>query len=101
MTSCRLLRLFQKSAGTSGGYIHLGATSNDITDTTTALQLKDAISNIQKKLDKLEEVLQRLSLDEINTVMIGRTHGQHAIPTTLGFKFAVWLREDRTTYRET
>jgi len=88
-----VVRALSEVCGSSGGYVHLGATSSDITDTATALQLKDAIGVIGKKLDVLEEILLKLSSEEINTIIMGRTHGQHAIPTTLGFKFAVWLRE--------
>jgi len=82
-----------EACGTSGAYVHLGATSNDITDTALALQLRDSINIIRKTLDALENILITHSLEEINTLIIGRTHGQHAVPTTLGFKFAVWLRE--------
>ncbi|MFH0896629.1 MAG: adenylosuccinate lyase [Candidatus Bathyarchaeota archaeon] len=88
-----VVRALSDVCGPSGGYVHLGATSNDITDTATALQLKDATSIIEKKMDLLEEILLKRSSEEMNTLIIGRTHGQHAIPTTLGFKFAVWLRE--------
>lgn len=79
--------------GSSGAYVHLGATSNDITDTAMALQLRDAVAVIGKRLDALEEILLKRSSEEMSTLIMGRTHGQHAIPTTLGFKFAVWLRE--------
>ncbi len=88
-----VVAVLSEISGQSGAYVHLGATSNDITDTATALQLKDATVIIRKRLDLLEEVLLMLSSKEMNTLIIGRTHGQHAIPTTLGFKFAVWLRE--------
>lgn len=88
-----VVRALSEVCGPSGAYVHLGATSNDITDTAMALQLKDAVGIIGEKLDVLEEVLLQRSSEEINTLIIGRTHGQHAIPTTLGFKFAVWLRE--------
>ncbi|MEE8570993.1 MAG: adenylosuccinate lyase [Candidatus Bathyarchaeia archaeon] len=79
--------------GPSGAYVHLGATSNDITDSATALQLKDALKLISQHLNDLEAVLMELSEANKRVLLIGRTHGQHAIPTTLGFKFVVWLRE--------
>ncbi len=79
--------------GPSGAYIHVGATSNDITDSATALQLKDAIALIRHRLTDLEGVLMELAAANKQVLIIGRTHGQHAIPTTLGFKFVVWLRE--------
>jgi len=76
-----------------GAYVHLGATSADILDTSLALQMKDALLIISQKMDKLEESLLDLSKKYRETLMIGRTHGQHALPMTLGLKFAVWLRE--------
>ncbi len=79
--------------GPSGAYVHLGATSNDITDSATALQLKDALKLISQHLNDLEAVLMELSEANKRVLLIGRTHGQHAIPMTLGFKFVVWLRE--------
>ena len=80
-------------SGKSGSYVHLGATSSDILDTALALQMKEGLEIIAGKLDKLEEILLALSKRNRDTLMIGRTHGQHALPMTLGLKFAVWLRE--------
>ena len=88
-----LVRALAEVCGSSGGYVHLGATSYDIVDTANALQLKDALELIEKKLDEFERVLMEKSLQYQNTLMMGRTHGQHALPITLGFKFAVWTRE--------
>ena len=68
----------------------LGATSYDIVDTANALQLKDAIAVLEKRLTDFKVILQKQALTHKDTVMIGRTHGQHALPITLGFKFAVW-----------
>ena len=79
--------------GEEGGFIHFGATSNDILDTATALQFKEALNILEDKLWKLEEVLMGLTEKYKDTIMVGRTHGQHALPITLGLKFAVWLRE--------
>jgi len=76
-----------------GAYVHLGATSYDIADTARALQLKEALGLIEKRLDDFERILMEKALQYKNTLMIGRTHGQHALPITLGFKFAVWMRE--------
>lgn len=87
-----LVRGFAEACGPSGAYIHLGATSSDILDTATALQLKEALRIIEKRLDDFEEILTEKALKYKNTVMMGRTHGQHALPITLGFKFAVWTR---------
>ena len=88
-----VVRALSEVCGSSGGYIHLGATSSDIFDTATALQLKEAISIIISRLERLSNILANYADREKKTIMIGRTHGQHAIPTTVGFKFAVWLME--------
>jgi len=88
-----MVRALAEVCGPSGAYVHLGATSYDIVDTAAALQLKDALELIERKLDSLESVLMEKSLLYKDTLMMGRTHGQHALPITLGFKFAVWMRE--------
>jgi adenylosuccinate lyase len=88
-----LVRALAEACGPSGAYVHLGATSYDIVDTANALQLKDASDIIEKKLTCLKSVLQKKTSQYKETVMMGRTHGQHALPVTLGFKFAVWKCE--------
>ncbi len=88
-----LVRALAEVCGPSGAYVHLGATSSDILDTATALQLKEALKLIEERLSDLELVLLARTEQHKKTVMMGRTHGQHALPTTLGFKFAVWTRE--------
>ena len=88
-----LVRACAEVCGPSGAYVHYGATSYDIVDTANALQLKDALNLIEKRLDDFELVLMDKAVKYKETMMIGRTHGQHALPMTLGFKFAVWLRE--------
>ena len=88
-----LVRALSEVCGSSGAYVHLGATSYDIVDTANALQLKDASDIIEKRLTALKTVLQEMAGRHKETVMMGRTHGQHALPITLGFKFAVWGRE--------
>jgi adenylosuccinate lyase len=88
-----LVRALAEACGPSGAYVHLGATSYDIVDTANALQLKDALGLIEKRLDEFEKILMGKALKYKNTLMMGRTHGQHALPITLGFKFAVWMRE--------
>ena len=80
-------------SGKGGSYVHLGATSADILDTSLALQMKDGLTLISQKLDNLEEVILNLTRQYRDTMIIGRTHAQHALPMTLGLKFAVWLRE--------
>ena len=88
-----LVRALAEVCGSSGAYVHLGATSSDILDTATALQLKEALNLVETRLSALEETLMKLAEQYKETIMIGRTHGQHALPITLGFKFAVWTRE--------
>ena len=88
-----LVRALAEVCGSSGGYVHLGATSYDIVDTANSLQLKEAMGIIEKKLICLKDILKEKTKMYKNTVMIGRTHGQHALPITLGFKFAVWTSE--------
>jgi adenylosuccinate lyase len=80
-------------SGIGGAYVHLGATSADILDTALALQMKDGLALISQKMDRLEEVILDLAKRYRDTLIIGRTHAQHALPMTLGLKFAVWLRE--------
>ncbi len=79
--------------GDDAKYIHLGLTSSDIMDTGLALQMKDAGKIILKDVDALRKILKKQALKHKNTVMIGRTHGIHAQPITLGLKFALWWEE--------
>jgi adenylosuccinate lyase len=88
-----LVRALAEACGPSGAYVHLGATSYDVVDTATALQLKDALELIAMRLADLEKILMEKALKYKNALLVGRTHGQHALPITLGFKFAVWMRE--------
>ena len=88
-----IVRALSEACRPSGAYVHLGATSYDIVDTANALQLKDALEIIENKLACLRRTLQEKTGKHKGTMMIGRTHGQHALPITLGFKFAVWVCE--------
>src|SRR3990172_649744 len=87
-----VLALSEK-AGDAGRYVHLGATSNDITDTALALQLKDALAIVEEDLGYLKAALLRLARKHRETVMLGRTHGQAAVPITFGLKMAVFALE--------
>jgi adenylosuccinate lyase len=89
-----IVRALAEQSGSSGAYVHLGATSYDIVDTANAVMLKDAVKLIEQKLNTLEQVLIKKASKYKRTIMIGRTHGQHALPITLGFKFAVWMRQN-------
>jgi adenylosuccinate lyase len=88
-----LVRALAEACGSSGAYVHLGATSSDILDTATALQLRDAINLLENRLNNLEKALLEKVGQHKRTIIIGRTHGQHALPITLGFKFAIWVKE--------
>ncbi|MDX1813817.1 MAG: adenylosuccinate lyase [Candidatus Bathyarchaeia archaeon] len=88
-----LVRALTEVSGPSGAYVHLGATSSDMLDTATALQLKEAINIIEERLNELQSVLLSRAEQHKKCIMMGRSHGQHALPTTFGFKCAVWLRE--------
>lgn len=79
--------------GDAGRYVHLGASSNDISDTAFALQLRDVMETMLEDLEEIECLLLCLAEKHKETVMVGRTHGQHALPTTLGLKFAVFASE--------
>ncbi len=76
-----------------GGFVHLGSTSYDIEDTATALLLKRAICLLRKRLLIFSELLKKHAKQKKNMVCIARTHGQHAVPTTYGMKFALWYSE--------
>ncbi len=88
-----MVKAFTEQAGEAGKYIHLGATSYDIEDTATALMFVEAIDLLLEDSKGLLEVLKKLSKDHIKTVCVGRTHGQHAVPTTYGLKFAIYYQE--------
>jgi len=90
-----LVLSLSEQCGEHGKYVHLGATSNDINDSATALQFVEAFKIIFSELLKLEIILMDLSKKYRDTVCVGRTHGQHAIPTTYGMKFAIYLDEIR------
>ncbi len=77
----------------AGEYVHYGSTSNDIIDSSQSLQLKASIEIIREKIKKLIKILIDLAEEHKDTVTIGRTHGQHALPTTYGMKFAIYIDE--------
>ncbi len=88
-----MVKALTEQCGDSGKYVHYGATSFDIQDTALALQLRDAIAIIEQDMKGLKKALYNLTKENKNVVCIGRTHGQHAVPTTYGLKFANWLCE--------
>ncbi|AIU70684.1 adenylosuccinate lyase [Thermococcus eurythermalis] len=88
-----VVKALSEVCGEHGKYVHLGATSNDIIDTANALLIKESLELIERYLKELRDVLLKLAEEHKYTVCIGRTHGQHAVPTTYGMKFAIWLDE--------
>ena len=90
-----LTKAMAEAAGEAGWCIHRGATSNDIVDTAVALQLRDSIILLREQLCLLIGVCADIAERERDTVMLGRTHGQAAVPITFGLKAAVWLDELR------
>lgn len=90
-----LTKAMAEAAGEAGWCIHLGATSNDIVDTAVALQLRDSVVLLREQLVQLISICADVAERERDTVMLGRTHGQAAVPITFGLKAAVWLDELR------
>jgi adenylosuccinate lyase len=82
-----------ESVGPEGRWIHHGLTSSDVVDTALALQMRDAAVLIDAGLATLLGTIIRRAREERDTIMIGRTHGMHAEPTTMGAKMANWAFE--------
>jgi 3-carboxy-cis,cis-muconate cycloisomerase len=81
----------QKQCGDAGRYLHWGATTQDIMDTATVLQMQAAFDVMETDLAEIADALAALADSHRATVMAGRTHLQHALPITFGLKAAVWL----------
>ena len=88
-----VVKALSEVCGEHGKYVHLGATSNDIIDTANALLIKESLAIVEDDLKEIRSILKNLAREHKYTVCIGRTHGQHAVPTTYGMKFAIWLDE--------
>ena len=82
-----------ESVGTGGEWVHYGLTSSDMLDTAQGLILKEAAQLLQRRVDELFEVVKAKAFEHRGTVMIGRTHGIWAEPTTFGLKLATWAFE--------
>ncbi len=83
----------------AGEYVHYGVTTQDVVDTGTILQLKEAHGIIIRELKDIIKELARLASKYRNTPMAGRSHGMQALPTTFGFKMAVVLSETVRHYQ--
>ena len=88
-----IVRAISESCGDAGRWVHYGATSNDILDTATGLQLKQAACLLDEKLRLLLGALLEKAEETKTLVCVGRTHGQHGVPTTYGLRFAIWASE--------
>ena len=84
-----------KNLGDEGRFIHLGLTSSDILDTAFSLQLLEASDIILRDIKELMDVLKKKAFEYKDLVVMGRTHGVHAEPVTLGMKMALWYDEMR------
>jgi adenylosuccinate lyase len=82
-----------ESLGTESRFVHLGLTSSDVMDTALGLQLTQAADILAKDIAELISVLESKAIEHKYTLMMGRTHGVHAEPTTFGLKMALWAEE--------
>jgi adenylosuccinate lyase len=82
-----------ESIGENSRYFHYGLTSSDVVDTALAMMTRDAMDLILEGVDNFRAILKRQAFAHKEQVCIGRTHGIHAEPTTLGLKFALWYAE--------
>ncbi|MDD1979606.1 MULTISPECIES: adenylosuccinate lyase [Pseudomonas] len=85
--------LARACSGGWGEYVHYGVTTQDILDTGLILQIKQAWSRALSRLHAIRKQLLALALRYQHTPMVARTHGQQALPTTFGYKVAVWVDE--------
>src|SRR5712691_5145503 len=86
-----LVRQLAERAGEAGRFLHWGATTQDIMDTAVVLQIRAGLALIEEDLAAVRDHLAALARRYRDTPMAGRTHLQHALPVTLGYKAAVWL----------
>lgn len=75
----------------AGRYVHWGATTQDIMDIASVLQMKEGLAIVERLLRDVIKTLRDLAARYRDTPMAGRTHLQHALPVTFGYKCAVWL----------
>lgn len=83
----------EENIGEASRHIHYGMTSSDIVDTALCFQMKKSAELILNQLYEFREILKQRALEHKNTICIGRTHGIHAEPTTMGLKFLLWFEE--------
>lgn len=86
-----LVHQLSEAAGEAGRFLHWGATTQDIMDTASVLQLRAALDIVGRDIDLVRKILADLALRYRDTPMAGRTHLQQALPVTFGYKVAIWL----------
>ena len=86
-------RTVSESLGEERKWVHYGLTSTDVVDTALSYLLKQANAIIRKDLEQFIEILKNKAIEHKHTVMMGRTHGVHAEPTTFGLKLSLWYQE--------
>lgn len=86
-------RALSETLGDEKKWVHYGLTSTDVVDTSLSYLIKQANEIIRKDLQQFIEVLKEKAIEHKHTVMMGRTHGVHAEPTTFGLKLALWYEE--------
>src|SRR4051794_10223562 len=86
-----LVRQLSQKLGEPGRYVHWGATTQDIMDTGTVLQIRAALALVERDLAAVSDALAHLATKHRDTPMPGRTHLQQALPITFGYKCAIWL----------
>jgi len=89
----------QRTIGDSGRFVHLGLTSSDIVDTTFAYRLTKSAEIILSGLRECLETTKKRALQDRNTLMMGRTHGIHAEPMTMGMKWLLWHDSLKRAYQ--
>jgi adenylosuccinate lyase len=82
-----------ENLGPESRFVHLGLTSSDVMDTALSLQLVEAADLLAEDISALIGVLKERAVEHKDTLMMGRTHGVHAEPTTFGLKLALWVEE--------
>ena len=86
-------RAVSETLGDEKKWVHYGLTSTDVVDTALAFLIKQANDILRKDIEYVIEVLKKRAIEHKDTIMMGRTHGVHAEPTTFGLKLALWYEE--------
>lgn len=88
-----LLKIQARLSPETGNFIHLGNTGSDVLDTSLSLQIIKSLNIVEKDFIQLSKSLKKMAIKYKNTLQIGRTHGQHAIPQTFGRQVVGWYAE--------